>query len=137
MQSVTVNQHAYYQDLQAKAAKWNSDIIYFIIDTCASPIDVKMSFVKDACWASKSLKSSFQDSQKCSIFCACILLRSVWVLVKNQGSPTHYFHANSSQLILHEKQKSALWPRSDYCQKKTNNAILADSDNDDQQEKDL
>lgn len=67
---------------------------------------VKMSFVKEAYWASKSLKSS---CQKCSIICGYVLLRSLWEWVTNKGSSSHYFLTKTShQFILHEKLKSVL-----------------------------
>lgn len=34
-QVMTVNQHAQYQDPKPEAANWNSDIIHYIIYTCA------------------------------------------------------------------------------------------------------
>jgi len=44
--SVTVSQHAQYQDRESEAAKWNSATTNFIIYLCALCDKVKMSWAK-------------------------------------------------------------------------------------------
>ncbi len=44
--SVTVSQHAQYQDPETEAAKWNSAIINYIMCACAFPTET----CQNVCW---------------------------------------------------------------------------------------